>query len=87
MTTTFERVRSVIAEVMNISPERVEPDTHVTNELGPDSLEQVEIVMGLESEFGLDLKDDPQEFGAVSDIVSNIEKEISDRELQYDCCR
>lgn len=55
-------------------------DTDVANELGPDSLEQIKIVMGLEKEFGLDLGDNSLEFGDVCDIVSRIQKVLADRE-------
>ena len=76
MNSTFERVRGVVVEVMNIVPERVCPETDIASELGPDSLEQVEIVMGLETEFNLDLGEDQSAFGTVNDVVSRIDKQL-----------
>jgi acyl carrier protein len=67
---------------MTVNPERVQPETDVENELGPDSLEKVEIVMGLETEFDLNLGDDTTEFGAIRDIVRRIDTELAGREMQ-----
>jgi acyl carrier protein len=83
MNDTFERVRGVIAETMNVNPDRVTPDTDVQADLGPDSLEQVEIVMGLEKVFNLDLGDEPGNFGKVSEVVTRIDTVLTDRESQY----
>jgi acyl carrier protein len=83
MTNTFERVRGVIVEVMSVSPERVCPHTDVAKDLGPDSLEVVEMVMGLESEFGVDFGDESVDFGTVSDIVGRMDAVLADRESRY----
>ena len=80
MTTTFERVCGVIVDVMTVDPRRVTTDTDIEADLGPDSLEQVEIVMGLETEFEVDLGDDLTRFGMVGDVVDRIDAVLEGRE-------
>ncbi len=84
MNDTFERVRDVIAETLSISPDRVTPDTDIMADLGPDSLEDVEIVMGLEKAFNVDLGDGNGSFGTVNDVVTRIDIVLIEREAQYD---
>lgn len=82
MNDTFERVREVIAETMSISRERITMDTHVINELAPDSMDDVEIIMGLEKEFEVNLGDDTYELGTVCDIVNRIDVVLTERETE-----
>lgn len=53
MPTIEERVISVVAEQLKMSPGKVKPSSSVVGDLGADSLDAVEIVMALESEFDL----------------------------------
>lgn len=82
MQSTFDRVRRVIVEVLGVSPERITPDTHITDDLDPDSLEQVEIAIGLEKEFDLGLGDEPDALGVARDIVCRVDGELAKREIE-----
>lgn len=65
------RVKKLIAEMLNLDPENVRDDSSVMNDLGADSLDVVEIVMGLEEEFGVEIEDDEVEkLDTVSDVVA-----------------
>lgn len=56
--TTADRVKEVIAEQLGVSTADLKPETRIVEDLGGDSLDQVEIVMALEDEFEMDIPDD-----------------------------
>ena len=61
MSSVEERVKKVLAEQLNIKEEDVLNDASLTEDLGADSLDIIEMMMGLESEFGLDISDEDAE--------------------------
>jgi acyl carrier protein len=58
---TFERVKKVLVEQLDVSEDEVTPDASVIDDLGADSLDVVEIVMGLEEEFDVEIPDEEAE--------------------------
>jgi acyl carrier protein len=56
-----ERVIDIVAEQLGVDKEKVTRDTSFVNDLGADSLDQVELVMELEEEFDIDIPDDAAE--------------------------
>lgn len=72
--TALERVREVIAEALGIETSQIQPEHHITNDLGADSLDQVELCMYLEEEFDIEINDDDLvKWETVQDVVSYIE--------------
>lgn len=61
----FEKLRDIIAEVLSLDPEEITPESEFVADLGADSLDVLEIVMGIEREFGISIPDD-----AASGIVT-----------------
>ncbi|KAF3445631.1 hypothetical protein FNV43_RR11243 [Rhamnella rubrinervis] len=53
----IERVLSVVKSFPKVDPSQVSPEVHFQNDLGLDSLDNVEIVMALEEEFKLQIPD------------------------------
>ncbi len=51
----FEKLRKVIAEVLNVDPDEITMDTTFTDDLGADSLDVFQIVMGIEEEFDIEI--------------------------------
>lgn len=49
----FERLASAIADVLDIEQDTVTPDSKFVEDLGADSLDILEIIMGIEEEFGI----------------------------------
>jgi len=49
--TVFERLRKIVVEQMGVEEEEVVPTANYVDDLGADSLDLVELVMGLEEEF------------------------------------
>jgi acyl carrier protein len=51
----FDKLRKVIAEVLNVDPEEITMDTTFTDDLGADSLDVFQIIMGIEEEFDIEI--------------------------------
>lgn len=51
----FEKLKKVIAEVLNVDPEEITMETTFTDDLGADSLDLFQIIMGLEEEFDIEI--------------------------------
>ena len=47
----FEKLQKIIAEVLNLSEEEIRPDSTFVDDLGADSLDVFQIIMGIEEEF------------------------------------
>jgi acyl carrier protein len=66
--------RNRFGEALNVDPEQITPATSFADELGADSLEVVELVMGLEEEFGIAIPDaEAEKIKTVSDAMQLIQ--------------
>ncbi len=75
MSSVAERVIAIVAEQLNVEKERVTPEMSFVNDLGADSLDQVELVMELEEEFDIQIPDDAAEkILTVGQAIEHIEK-------------
>lgn len=71
----FEKVQALLAEQLDISADKITPESEVVKDLGADSLDVVELLMQLEEEFGITLPDSEMEnIKTVQDIVDMMEK-------------
>ncbi|GAB4133578.1 MAG: acyl carrier protein [Raineya sp.] len=61
MSTIAEKVKSIIVEKLGVEPSEVTPEASFTNDLGADSLDQVELIMEFEKEFNVSIPDDQAE--------------------------
>jgi len=70
----LDKVRKMLAEQLNISVDKVKPDSRVIEDLGADSLDVVEMLMLLEDEFNITVSDEESvDLKTVADIVKVIE--------------
>ena len=56
-----EKVIDIIVEKLGVNKDQVTPDADFVNDLGADSLDQVELVMEFEEEFNLEISDEEAE--------------------------
>ena len=70
-----DRVKSIIVEQLGVDADEVTADASFVEDLGADSLDQVELIMAFEEEFGVEISDDEAEkIRKVKDAVDYIEK-------------
>ena len=70
-----ERVKSIIVEQLGVDADEVSADASFVEDLGADSLDQFELIMAFEEEFGDEISDDEAEkIRRVKDAVDYIEK-------------
>ena len=71
---TFDKVKKIIVEQLGVDESEVTPEASITDDLGADSLDQVELVMAFETEFNIDIPDEEAEkIKTVGDAVSKID--------------
>ena len=69
----FEKLQQIIAEVLNIEPEEVTMTSTFVDDLGADSLDIFQIIMGIEEAFDIEIdNDDAEKIVTVGDAVEQI---------------
>ena len=72
---TFEKIRELLAEQLTIAPAKITPESQIVRDLGADSLDMVEMLMGLEDEFGVSVDEEKAKtLVTVQDVVDLIDK-------------
>jgi acyl carrier protein len=74
LATTLERVQSIVSDRLGVDAEKVVPEAEFIGDLDADSLDLVEVIMAMEQEFDLEIKDeDAESIRTVRDAVSYID--------------
>lgn len=69
----FEKVRDIIVEVLNVDESEVTMESTFIDDLGADSLDVFQIIMGLEEEFDIEIPNEAAEkIVTVGDAVEQI---------------
>jgi acyl carrier protein len=72
---TFDKVKKIIVDQLGVDEAEVTMEASITDDLGADSLDQVELVMAFETEFNIDIPDEEAEkIKTVGDAVRKIEE-------------
>lgn len=70
----FEKVKDILVDQLDVEEEKVTMEASITDDLGADSLDVVDLVMSLEEEFDVEIPDDQVEnIKTVGDIVKYVE--------------
>ena len=69
----FEKIKEIIAVVLNINADEITMDTTFVDDLGADSLDIFQIIMGIEETFDIEIdNDDAEKIVTVGDAVEQI---------------
>jgi acyl carrier protein len=75
MATVEEKIRKIICEQLDVAEKDVVPGASFVDDLGADSLDQVELIMAMEEEFDVSIPDeDAEKIGTVQDALDYIKK-------------
>ena len=74
----FEKLQKIISEVLNIDADDITNETTFVDDLGADSLDVFQIIMGIEEEFDIEIANDAAEkIVTVGDAVEQIKNAIN----------
>ena len=73
----FEKLQKIIAEVLNVDVDEIKVETTFTDDLGADSLDVFQIIMGIEEEFDIEIaSEDAEKIVTVGDAVEQIKSAL-----------
>lgn len=74
----FEKLKEIIAEVLNVDVNEITKDTTFVDDLGADSLDVFQIIMGLEEEFDIEIaNEEAEKIVTVGDAVDQIKNALN----------
>ena len=73
----FEKLQDIIADVLNVQKDEIKPETTFVDDLGADSLDIFQIIIGIEEEFDIEIdNDEAEKIVTVQDAVDQIKKAV-----------
>lgn len=74
----FEKLQKIISEVLNVEPDEITMETTFVDDLGADSLDLFQIIMGIEEEFDIEIaNEDAENIVTVGDAVEQIKNALN----------
>ena len=74
----FEKLKKIIGEVLNVDEEEITMETTFVDDLGADSLDVFQIIMGLEEEFDIEIpNEEAEKIVTVGDAVEQIKNALN----------
>ena len=74
----FEKLKEIIAEILNVDPDEITMDTTFVDDLGADSLDIFQIIMGIEEEFDIEIpNEEVEKIVSVGDAVEQIKNALN----------
>jgi acyl carrier protein len=71
------KVKEIIMDKLGVEESQITPEASFINDLGADSLDIVELVMGFESAFQISIPDeDAEKIGKVGDATSYLKEKL-----------
>ncbi|MBP8714047.1 MAG: acyl carrier protein [Lachnospiraceae bacterium] len=67
----LEKVKKIIAGVLNVDPNEITEETTFVDDLGADSLDLFQVMMGIEEEFDIDV--DPEKVEKIATVGEAVE--------------
>ena len=74
----FEKLKKIIAEVLNVDPDEITMETTLQDDLGADSLDVYQIIMGIEEEFDIEIPaESAEQVTTVEEAVEMIKNAVN----------
>ena len=74
----FEKLKNIIADVLNVDADEITMDTTFVDDLGADSLDVFQIIMGIEEEFDIEIpSEEAEKIVTVGDAVEQIKNAVN----------
>ncbi|MBQ7588973.1 MAG: acyl carrier protein [Lachnospiraceae bacterium] len=74
----LEKLKKIIAEVLNVDENEITEETRFTDDLGADSLDVFQIIMGIEETFDVEISnEDAEKIVTVGDVAEQIRNALS----------
>ena len=74
----FEKLQEIIADVLNVQKDEIRPETTFVDDLGADSLDIFQIIMGIEEEFDIEIdQEEAEKIVSVGDAVEEIKNALN----------
>ena len=74
----FEKLQKIISEVLNVGVDEIKMESSFTDDLGADSLDLFQIIMGIEEEFEIEIdNEEAEKIATVGDAVEQIKNAIA----------
>jgi len=74
----FEKLKGIIADVLNVDEGEITMDTTFVDDLGADSLDVFQIIMGIEEEFDIEIaQEEAEKIVSVGDAVEHIKNAVA----------
>ena len=76
----FEKLRDIIVEVLNVDENEVTMESTFIDDLGADSLDVFQIIMGIVEEFDIEIpNEEAEKIVTVGDAVEQIKKAVNEQ--------
>lgn len=74
----LEKLKKIIVEVLNVDEDEISEDTTFIDDLGADSLDIFQIIMGIEEEFDIEIpNEEAEKISTVGDAVEQIKNALN----------
>lgn len=74
----FEKIKTILADQLDVDAEEMSLDTKIADDLGADSLDVVELLMSIEDEFEVEIPDEEiEKLKTIGDVVEYIQNNMA----------
>ena len=77
MEEVMSRLKEIVVDRLNVEEEQIKPEASFVEDLGADSLDIVELIMGIEEEFDIEIPDeDAEKLTNVGEAMAYVKKKL-----------
>ncbi|EHM10115.1 acyl carrier protein [Thermanaerovibrio velox DSM 12556] len=73
----MSRLKEIVMDRLNVEEDQIKPEASFVEDLGADSLDIVELIMGIEEEFDIEIPDeDAEKLATVGDAINYVKSKL-----------